>query len=101
MLMFTSRFSIEPMKRGAYMLFAKGMVKRTQAQEGCIGFGIFEDISAPDTFIMLEQWASMELFEKHTVTPAFLHDDGVLMTFVIGQPSYDEYEFEESSEADA
>jgi len=101
MLMFTSRFSIEPMKRGAYMLFAKGMVKRTQAQEGCIGFGIFEDISAPDTFIMLEQWESMELFEKHTASPAFLHDDEVLMTFVIGQPTYDEYEFEESSEADA
>ncbi|MBA3874143.1 MAG: antibiotic biosynthesis monooxygenase [Anaerolineae bacterium] len=100
MLMMTSRFSIDPMTRGAYMLFAKGMVARTRSQEGCVGFGIFEDISAPDTFIILEQWQSTELFEKHTASPHFLHDDEVLMTFVLGQPSYDEYELEESSEAD-
>jgi quinol monooxygenase YgiN len=101
MLMLTSRFSIDPMMRGAYMLFAKGMVSRTRSQEGCIGFGIFEDITAPDTFIMLEQWQSVELFEKYTSGPNFLHDDEVLMTFMVGQPNYDEYEFEESSEADA
>lgn len=101
MFMSTSRFSIEPMKRGAYMLFAKGMVARTQKQEGCIGFGIFEDISAPDTFIIFEQWASTEAFEKHMSSAQFLHDDEVLMTFVIGEPSYDEYELEESSEADS
>ena len=83
------------------MLFAKGMVKRTQAQAGCVGFGIFEDISAPDTFIMLEQWESAELFEKHTSSPYFLHDDEVLMTFIIGEPNYDEYEFEDTPEADA
>ena len=83
------------------MLFAKGMVARTRSQEGCVGFGIFEDITAHDTFIMLEQWQSLELFEKHTTSLAFLHDDEVLMTFVIGEPMYDEYEFEEVSEADS
>ncbi len=101
MLMLTSRFSIDPMKRGAYMLFAKGMVKRTQSQSGCVGFGIFEDISSPDTFIMLEQWESAELFDKHTASPYFLHDDEVLITFIIGEPNYDEYEFEDTPEADA
>jgi len=83
------------------MVFAKGMVKRTQSQQGCLGFGIFEDISVQDTFIMLEQWQSAALFEEHTESPQFLHDDQVLMTFVIGEPRYDEYEFEESSEADS
>ncbi|MBI1280286.1 MAG: hypothetical protein GC179_19325 [Anaerolineaceae bacterium] len=101
MLMLTSRFSVDPMKRGAYLLFAKGMVQRTQTQAGCIGFGIFEDISLPNTFIMLEQWESAEQFEKHTTSSGFVHDDGVLMTFIVGEPSYDEYEFEDSSEADA
>src|SRR5436853_7911246 len=101
MLMLTSRFSIDPMTRGAYMLFAKGLVSRTQSQAGCIGFGIFEDITAPDTFIMLEQWQNLELFENHTSSPSFLHDDEVLMTFIIGEPSYDEYEFEDISEDDA
>ena len=101
MLMLTSRFLIDPMTRGAYLLFAKGLVSRTRSQEGCLGFGIFEDITAPDTFIMLEQWESTEQFEKHTSSPSFLHDDEVLMTFIIGEPSYDEYEFEEISEDDA
>lgn len=100
MLMLTSRFSIDPMSRGAYMVFAKGMVERTRRQEGCIGFGIFEDITAPDTFIMLEQWESAELFEKHTASQYFLHDDQVLMTFIIGEPSYIEYEYEEIPEVD-
>ena len=100
MLMLTSRFSIDPMTRGAYMLFAKGLVSRTRSQQGCIGFGIFEDVTAPDTFIMLEQWQNLETFEKHTSSPGFLHDDEVLMTFIAGEPSYDEYEFEDFSEAD-
>ena len=101
MLMLTSRFSIDPMKRGAYMLFAKGIVSRTRGQTGCLGFGIFEDITQPDTFIILEQWASTELFEQHSASPIFDHDDEVLMTFIVGQPSYDEYEFEELPETDA
>ena len=82
------------------MLFARGMVARTRAEAGCMGFGIFEDISAPDTFVMLEQWESLDLFEQHTASALFLHDDEVLMTFVIGEPSYDEYELEETSEGD-
>lgn len=100
MLMLTSRFSIEPNSRGAFMLFAKGMVQRTQKQTGCLGFGIFEDVTMPDTFIMLEQWASTQLFELHSTSSLFAHDDEVLMTFIIGTPQYDEYEFEDMPEVD-
>ncbi|MEZ4666738.1 MAG: antibiotic biosynthesis monooxygenase family protein [Anaerolineae bacterium] len=93
MIMLTGRFSIDPMSRGAFLLFAKGMVKRTQRQPGCLGFGIFEDISVPNDFIMLEQWESIELFDRHTASDGFEHDDGVLQTFIVGEPSFDEYEF--------
>jgi quinol monooxygenase YgiN len=93
MIMLTGRFTIDPMKRGAFLLFARGMVTRTQNQAGCLGFGIFEDVTVANAFIVLEQWETIAAFDKHTASPIFQHDDDVLMTFIVGEPSFDEYEF--------
>lgn len=93
MIMLTGRFSIDPYKRAAFLLFAKGMISRTRRQTGCMGFGIFEDIVQPNTFVIFEQWERNEDFDRHTASDLFLHDDEVLMTFVVGEPSFDEYEF--------
>jgi quinol monooxygenase YgiN len=93
MIMLTGRFSVDLNSRAAFILFARGMVSRTQKQPGCIGFGIFEDITVPNSFIMHEQWESSSAFDTYTASAGFQHDDEVLMTFVLGEPSFDEFEF--------
>lgn len=94
MIMVTGRFSIDPTKRAAFIVFAKGMVSREQQQPGCLGFGIFEDVTRMNTFIMIEQWESAEALDAHSESAIFAHDDEVMSTFLIAEPSWDEYEFE-------
>jgi quinol monooxygenase YgiN len=93
MLMLTGRFAINPQARGAFMVFAKGMVQRQRAQPGCLSFGLYEDVTQPNTFLMVEQWESYEAFNRFGMTAAFEHDEDTLNGFMVGEPSYDEYEF--------
>lgn len=91
--MLTGRFAIDPNARGAFLLFAKGMVERQRTQPGCMSVGIYEDISAYNTFLIFEQWESYETFNRFGMTQTFEHDEDTLNSFMIGEPSYDEYEF--------
>jgi quinol monooxygenase YgiN len=91
--MLTGRFAINPQARGAFMVFAKGMIERQRKQPGCMSFGIFEDITHLNTFLMVEQWESYEAFNRFGMTEVFEHDEDVLNGFMVGEPVYDEYEF--------
>ena len=93
MLMLTGRFAIDPQARGAFMVFAKGMIQRQQAQPGCMNVGVYEDITHLHSFIMIEQWESYEAFNRFGTTQTFERDEATLNGFMIGEPSYDEFEF--------
>ncbi len=93
MLMITGRFAINPQARGAFLVFAKGMVERQQRQPGCLSFGIYEDVTRINSFLMVEQWESYEAFNRFGMTDVFEHDEDTLNGFILGEPSYDEYEF--------
>lgn len=92
MIMLISRFAIDPYKRAAFMVFAKGMVTREQQHLGCLGSGIFEDISAPNYFLMVEQWEDETALNAYGDGPVFAHDDEVLATFLIAEPVFAKYE---------
>ena len=49
-------------------LFAE-LVPEVRKEEGCISYGLYEDIDNPMTLAMLEEWASEESLEKHKNTP--------------------------------
>jgi hypothetical protein len=42
---------------------------------------------------MVEQWESYEAFNRFGTTQVFEHDEDTLNSFMVGEPSYDEYEF--------
>lgn len=92
MIMLMSRFAIDPYKRAAFLLFAKGMVSRERQHQGCLGAGVFEDISAPNHYLMIEQWETEDALNVYSDGPAFAHDDEVLATFLIGEPVFAKYE---------
>lgn len=92
MIMLISRFAVDPYKRAAFMVFAKGMVTREKQQSGCLGSGIFEDISAPNCFLMVEQWEDETALNAYSDAAVFAHDDAVLATFLISEPVFAKYE---------
>jgi quinol monooxygenase YgiN len=89
------RFNIQPTTRAAFHLFAKGMIQRQQREPGCLGVGIFEDVTTPNTYVLIEQWADGDSMDTFYASAIYAHDDEVMSTFVLGEPVFDEYQFED------
>lgn len=93
MILITGRFDVDPQQREAFLAFAQTIVPRERMAQGCIHFDIFEDVTAPNRFLMLEEWESQEALDAHTSTDEFDENEAALEQFLVGDPSWDEYEF--------
>jgi quinol monooxygenase YgiN len=93
MIMVTGRFEIDPIKRGTFLDFARALVEQELLEPGCLDFAIYEDISTPNTFLMVEQWADADAMDAHSETDTFQFNDERLNSFMVGEPEFEEYEF--------
>ena len=94
MIMSIGRFVVDPAQRTAFQSFAEQLAEHERRAPGCLMFGIYEDVNEPDHFIMLDQWVDQELLEEHILTEEFDRNEERLLGFVVGEPSWDDYEFE-------
>lgn len=93
MIMITGRFQIDPEQREAFLAFARDLVPGERQEPGCLQFDMFEDVNTPNAFLMLEQWEDRDALDAHTETEKFEENDSRLESFILGEPSWDEYEF--------
>jgi quinol monooxygenase YgiN len=93
MIMITGRFQVDPAKREDFLAFAQAMVGRERSSKGNLTFDIYEDVTAPNTFLMLEQWESEDILDQHQEGEEFDRNEATLMSFILGEPSWDEYVF--------
>jgi quinol monooxygenase YgiN len=47
----------------------EALVAPTRAEEGCLGYELFESLAAPGTFITVESWRAQADLETHLQTP--------------------------------
>lgn len=59
------RASIKPEQRDHWLEVIARNATETRAEKGCQGYQIAEDIEAPNTFVIIEQWANMEAVYGH------------------------------------
>ncbi len=59
------RASIKPEQREHWLEVIRGNAARTRAEEGCEGYQIAEDLEAPNTFVIIEQWANLDAVYRH------------------------------------
>jgi quinol monooxygenase YgiN len=59
------RASIKPEQRDRWLEVIRRNAAQTRAEEGCEGYQIAEDLEAPNTFVIVEQWANLETVYKH------------------------------------
>jgi quinol monooxygenase YgiN len=45
------------------------LVEEVRKEEGCVFYGLFEDVNNPMTLAMLEEWGNEASLEKHKKTP--------------------------------
>jgi quinol monooxygenase YgiN len=93
MILVIGHFAVDPARHGDFLDFARGLIKQERAAEGCISFDIFEDVTQPDEYLMMERWDSQAAFEHHADTPEADETDRIFETFLAGDPSFDTYEF--------
>ncbi len=60
----------------------KELVAATLAEDGCLGYDLFESASAPGTFVTIERWTDQAALDAHMGMPhvaaAFAAADGAL-----------------------
>lgn len=93
MYMVMGKFAINPAERGEFLEFVSALVPVERAVTGCVGFDIYEDVTMPNTFLLLEQWDDEAALNAYAQTDAYAEHDDTLMSFVSGEPVWDEYEF--------
>ncbi len=59
------RASIKPERRDRWLEVIRRNAAQTRAEEGCEGYQIAEDLEAPHTFVIIEQWANLDAVYKH------------------------------------
>jgi len=92
MIVITGRFELLPEKRDEFVALAKELVPRERTTPGCLNFDIFEDITTPNRFLMLEEWESSEALEAHTATEEFARNEAAMSGIFIGEPIWSQYE---------
>jgi quinol monooxygenase YgiN len=78
--------SIRPEQRDRWLELIRVNAARTCAEEGCESYRISEDVEAPNNFIIVERWASLEAQYSHFRTPEFGELMGALRDVIAGAP---------------
>lgn len=87
------RFAIDPAQREAFLAFGRDLVARELTAPGCLRCELCEDVLAPNHFLMVVEWEDAAALEQHMDREQFDLDEAQLDRFVIGEPSWDEFEF--------
>ncbi|MBW5483860.1 putative quinol monooxygenase [Streptomyces bambusae] len=59
------RASIKPEQREHWLEVMRDNAARTRAEEGCESYRIAEDLEAPNTFVIIEEWADLDAVYRH------------------------------------
>jgi quinol monooxygenase YgiN len=59
------RVACRPDQREELISLLEGMQNRSRQEEGCLSYGFFEAIEAPNSFVAVEEWASREALDRH------------------------------------
>lgn len=93
MYMVTGKFAINPDERDEFLEFVRALIPVERTVKGIVSFDIYEDVTTPNSFLMLEQWADEDALDAYTQTDAYAEHDDTLNSFVVGEPAWEEYEF--------
>lgn len=59
------RASIKPEARDRWLEVIRENAARTRSEEGCESYQVAEDLELPSTFVIIEEWASMDAMYRH------------------------------------
>ena len=81
------RVGCRPDQREELISLLKQMQESSRREEGCISYGFFEAVEAPNAFVAVEEWASREALDRHFAQPHLAEFASKLPGAIDGTPS--------------
>ena len=69
MIFVIATLHIHPEKRASFLEDARSVIAHTVKEEGCLSYDLNSSITAPNTFVFVERWASRDALAAHFDTP--------------------------------
>ena len=80
------RVSIRPERRDRWLELVRANLAQVRAVDGCESYQISEDIETPNSFVLVEQWASLDARYSQFRTPEFGELMAALGDVIAGPP---------------
>ncbi len=81
------KVSVQPAQRARWLEVISKDAAQTRTQPGCEAYQVSEDIEAPNSFVIVEQWASQEAHLDHFRQPQFQELMGSLAQLLAEPPA--------------
>lgn len=91
MLLVNAVIKIKPGMEKEFLEKVQPLLKASRNDEGCISYGLYKSVEEEDSFMMIEQWTSPEMLDKHTKMDHFIQfgkDAGPLMAAELDIKTY-------------
>ena len=92
MLILIAKFKTETRHRDSMLDLAKGMLKPSNEEDGCISYEFFQSPFEKNYFVFVERWESRKALELHFKTQHFEDFDSKVDSLLSKKPSVIAYE---------
>lgn len=66
-----AKFFVKEEKVEEFLKLASVLVEESRKEEGCVSYNLLQDVSNPQTLIMVEEWASAKILKTHMASAHF------------------------------
>lgn len=72
MIMIVAKNKVREDKKQEFLRITEELIRKSQKEEGCISYDLYEDIADPYTLTFIESWKDMEAIDLHNKTEHFM-----------------------------
>ena len=65
----TGRAHVPAEHRARFVEVATEMCTRSRADDGCVGYRVYEDLEQPERYVFVEEWADEDALQRHFTQP--------------------------------
>lgn len=66
-----AKFLVKEEKVEEFLKLASVLVEESRKEEGCVSYNLLQDVSNPQTLIMVEEWESAKILKTHMASAHF------------------------------
>jgi quinol monooxygenase YgiN len=67
-----AKFHVKPEKIQEFIGLCKKLVEESVKEEGCIGYGLYQELNNPEILTMLEEWRDESSLDEHMKSTHFI-----------------------------